>query len=318
MDLYEIRKKAKEKKEAEEAEARAAEEARAAKEASAGGEGSAEEPPAPKKPRPKKPRKKAVRKKPAAKEPKEAAAEEGPSVEPGPEEPPAEEVISFVEGAAEAPEPPADEADLLSGESDVPLDELMQRAFEAETAESAAPEEAGPSVAGTEPVEEEEAAMPALGPVVGDEEEEEAEDENIIEYLAFRLSDEEYAVRVSDIKEIIRPQKITMVPRAPEFVEGIFSLRGVIIPVFDIKKRLGFSNTERERTTRILIVSDGGAAQGIIVDRVTGVARLKADTIEPPPAVIGGVEAEYLEGIGRLDGRLLILFNTARVLSMEG
>jgi len=140
----------------------------------------------------------------------------------------------------------------------------------------------------------------------------------VVEYLAFRLASEEYAVKVEDVKEIIRLQRITQVPRAPEFVLGIISLRGVIIPVFDIKKRLGLEATERTRSTRIVVLSEKGAPQGIIVDKVTGVARLEASGIEPPPAVIGGVEGEFIEGIGRLDGRLLILFNTGRVLEMEG
>jgi len=145
-----------------------------------------------------------------------------------------------------------------------------------------------------------------------------ASDEEIVEYLAFMLAKEEYAVKVEDVKEIIRLQKITNVPRAPDFVEGIISLRGVIIPVFNIRRRLGLDETERTRSTRIVVVSHGGSPQGIIVDKVTGVARLRADSVEPPPAVIGGVEAEYLEGVGRLGDRLLILFNTDKALAMEG
>jgi len=316
MDLYEIRKKAREKREAEEKKARAEEEAarKPAGDASEGGE------------KPKKPRKKAAAKKTVARKPKKAKAEKptGPEAVPVAEETPSAveeegKAVSIVEPVS------------LAEEEDVPLDVLMQQAFEAETAGEPVSVEPAVPEPDIEPVAEEDVPAepsgtggdgggeePALpGPVSG-EDDEELEDENIVEYLAFMLSEEEYAVRVSDIKEIIRPQKITMVPRAPEFVEGIFSLRGVIIPVFDIKKRLGFADTERDRAARILIVSDGGDAQGIIVDRVTGVARLKEDRIEPPPTVIGGVEAEYLEGIGRLDGRLLILFNTARILSMEG
>lgn len=142
--------------------------------------------------------------------------------------------------------------------------------------------------------------------------------EDEVEYLAFMLAGEEYAVRVDDVKEIIRPQKTTLVPRTPGFVVGITSLRGVILPVFDMKKRLGFEETGRTKTARVIIVSDGGSPLGILVDRVTGVARLKMGEIEPPPAVIGGVESEYLHGVGRQGDRLLILMNTQRVLEMEG
>jgi purine-binding chemotaxis protein CheW len=159
-----------------------------------------------------------------------------------------------------------------------------------------------------------------LAPAPAREDPSTSEDEpsDIVEYLAFMLGREEYAFKVEDVKEIIRLQQITSVPRAPDFIRGIISLRGVIIPVFDIKKRLGLDETEKTRSTRIIVVSSDGAPHGVIVDKVTGVARLRADGIEPTPAVIGGVGAEYLEGVGRLGDRLLILFNTARVSAMEG
>ena len=144
----------------------------------------------------------------------------------------------------------------------------------------------------------------------------EASDE-IVEYLAFLLANEEYAVKVEDIKEIIRRQSITTVPRTPGFVLGIISLRGVILPVFDIKKRLGLEGGATSRkTSRIIVVADKYGLQGIMVDKVTGVVKLKGSAIEPPPAIIGGVEAEYLQGLGRIGDRLLILFNTDKVLTV--
>ncbi len=170
------------------------------------------------------------------------------------------------------------------------------------------------------PLPSPEVGVGELAPAPAREDPSTSEDEpsDIVEYLAFMLGREEYAFKVEDVKEIIRLQQITSVPRAPDFIRGIISLRGVIIPVFDIKKRLGLDETEKTRSTRIIVVSSDGAPHGVIVDKVTGVARLRADGIEPTPAVIGGVGAEYLEGVGRLDDRLLILFNTARVSAMEG
>lgn len=145
---------------------------------------------------------------------------------------------------------------------------------------------------------------------------EEPDTEVYVEYLAFMLADEEYAVKVEDMREIIRLQRVTAVPRAPEYILGITSIRGVIVPVFDIRKRLGLEAREPSRSTRILVMSDDGSPHGVIVDRVTGVVRIGKDDIEPPPAVIGGVDAEYLDGVGRASGRLLILFNTSNVLSL--
>lgn len=140
--------------------------------------------------------------------------------------------------------------------------------------------------------------------------------DTVTEYLTFMLADEEYAVKVEDMREIIRLQHITAVPRSPDFILGITSIRGVIVPVFDIRKRLGLEVREPSRSTRILVISDDGSPHGMLVDSVTGVVRLSDGDIEPPPAVIGGVEAEYLEGVGRASGRMLILFNTAKVLTL--
>ncbi len=170
-------------------------------------------------------------------------------------------------------------------------------------------EVAPPVVPGPPPVEEAQAIPEEAEPV------EPAAVE--AEYLAFMLSEEEYALKIEDVREIIRPRKITAVPRAPGFVMGVISLRGMILPVFDIKKRLGLGEAELSRPSRILVVSDRGSEQGIMVDRVTGVVRLGPDDIGPPPSVIGGVEAGYLEGVGRLGDRLLILFDTQKVLSMD-
>ncbi len=97
---------------------------------------------------------------------------------------------------------------------------------------------------------------------------------------------------------------------------GIISLRGVILPVFDIKKRLSLEGGGSRKTSRIIVVADKFGLQGIVVDKVTGVVKLKQSAIEPPPAVIGGVEAEYLHGLGRIGDRLLILFNTDKVLTV--
>jgi purine-binding chemotaxis protein CheW len=294
MDLLEIRKKAKEKKEAE---------ARA-KEAEAGpksDEGTTPDDAARPKPVKKRSRKKAA----------PIPADTGQNAETATKAP-----AKAAPEAAEVLHEPAGTAGVVSG----------RHADEGATAGVPSTEEAaGPGTAtpGPSPAQEEAYLEPSEGDVsdgtlLGDEEEEDSADEDIIEYLAFMLSGEEYAVKVEDVDEIIRLQKITMVPRAYDFVEGIISLRGVIIPVFDIKKRLGLETGERGRSTRIVIVSDDENPQGIIVDRVTGVARLRESAIEPPPAVIGGVEGEYLDGVGRIADRLIILFNTKKVLEMDG
>ncbi|UCD84439.1 MAG: chemotaxis protein CheW [Deltaproteobacteria bacterium] len=152
-----------------------------------------------------------------------------------------------------------------------------------------------------------------FGQAVGDEE----EIEEPLEILCFMLANEEYAVDIMEIKEVIKVPEITEVPRVPEFVLGIISLRGTIIPVFDLRKRLGLKTKEMSRATKIIIASDNGKNLGMVVDKVTQVARISGKKLEPPPPVIGGVEAEYIQGLGRFRERLLILLNLQKVLGFE-
>jgi purine-binding chemotaxis protein CheW len=135
------------------------------------------------------------------------------------------------------------------------------------------------------------------------------------ELLAFMLGDEEYALKMEEAREIIRWRKPTKVPRAPEYILGIISLRGVILPVFDVKKRLGLGELNPSRHTRIIVVSEGGSLSGMVVDRITGVSAVPEKEIESAPAVIDGNEAEYIEGVGRAGERLLILIRASRALS---
>ncbi|MGC2423975.1 MAG: chemotaxis protein CheW [Nitrospirota bacterium] len=136
-----------------------------------------------------------------------------------------------------------------------------------------------------------------------------------MELLAFMLGDEEYALKMEEAREIIRWRKPTKVPRSPEYIIGIISLRGIILPVFDVKKRLGLGELKPTRYTRIVVVSDGGSLSGMVVDRITGVTAVPEKGIESAPAVIDGNEAEYIEGVGRAEDRLLILIRASRALS---
>lgn len=137
------------------------------------------------------------------------------------------------------------------------------------------------------------------------------------ELLAFRLADEEYAVDVGAIEEIIKPKSVTEVPLTPPFVTGLISLRGRIVPVFDLRRRLGLAAEPFGRTSRIVVATDRGRVVGLQVDAVTGVVRLAAGDVGPTPAVVGGVDGEFLEGLGRVDGRLVILLNLPRLLEFS-
>lgn len=125
----------------------------------------------------------------------------------------------------------------------------------------------------------------------------------------------EYGVPITKVQEIISMATPTKMPQTPDFVEGIINLRGKIIPIIDLKKRFDMGKSDITNDTRSVIVEVEGQTIGIIVDEVSEVLRLQVENIEPPPAVIGGITAEYLTGVGKLDNRLLILLDMDKILS---
>ena len=138
--------------------------------------------------------------------------------------------------------------------------------------------------------------------------------ETQIELLGFMLSDEQYALDILEIKEIVRLQAITPVPRSPAWLKGIVTLRGVIVPIFDLRSRLGLAEIEHGPETRIVVVYRGEEFAGLIVDSITQVMRLPVEAIEPTPQTIALVEAEYLRGVARFRDQLVILLNLPRVV----
>ncbi|HJZ83601.1 MAG TPA: chemotaxis protein CheW [Polyangia bacterium] len=137
------------------------------------------------------------------------------------------------------------------------------------------------------------------------------------ELLSFRLAGEDYALDIIRIREIIKPAPLTEVPRAPAFVPGIISVRGTIVPVIDLRLRLRLHAPPPGKPARILIVSKDDDPYGLLVDEVRQVERLAHQDVEAPPAVIGGLEAEFIAGIGRAENKLLILLNLDAVLTFE-
>jgi len=135
-----------------------------------------------------------------------------------------------------------------------------------------------------------------------------------VELLGFMLSDEQYALDILEVKEIVRLHAITPVPRSPPWLKGIVTLRGVIVPIFDLRSRLGLAQIEHGAETRIVVVYRGEELAGLIVDSITQVMRLPVEAIEPPPQTIDQVEAEYLRGVARFRDHLVILLNLPRVV----
>ena len=134
-----------------------------------------------------------------------------------------------------------------------------------------------------------------------------------VEMLSFRLGGEEYALMVEDVKEVLKNRELTQVPNAPEYILGVTALRGPILAVIDLSRRLGLPPAARDDKSRILVVSSNDEDTGIVVDRVTGVVRIHLEDIRPVPETIEQ-GSEYLRGIVRKNDRLYILLDREKAL----
>ncbi|EMG36558.1 CheW protein [Desulfocurvibacter africanus PCS] len=142
--------------------------------------------------------------------------------------------------------------------------------------------------------------------------------DELLQLVTFSIAEEEFGVEILLVKEIIRPMSVTKVPNAPAFVEGVINLRGQVIPIIDLRKRFGLAASKLGKDTRIIVVEMSRMRVGFVVDAVSEVLRISAGTVEPPPAMIAGVESEFIKGVGKLDSRLLILLDLEKLFtSME-
>ena len=138
---------------------------------------------------------------------------------------------------------------------------------------------------------------------------------NELQLVVFDLAEETYGVDIGSVREIIRIQEITKVPRTPDYVEGVINLRGKVIPVIDLRRKFGFKKAEVTKDTRIVVVDISGNDIGVVVDAVTEVLRLSSDAVEPPSGVITTADSDYLLGIAKLESRLVILLDLQKALS---
>lgn len=120
------------------------------------------------------------------------------------------------------------------------------------------------------------------------------------------------------VKTIERMQPMTRVPKTPAFVKGVINLRGVVVPVIDLRSRFGLPETPYSDNTRVIIVAVNELEVGLIVDSANDVIDLNEDNIENPPEVVGGIKAKYLHGIAKIgEDRLLVLMNLEQVLNRD-
>ncbi len=152
-----------------------------------------------------------------------------------------------------------------------------------------------------------------------DKEQQNQEKDLIMQLVGFKIGKEQFGVDILMVQEIIRSAPITAVPNSPEFIEGVINLRGSIIPVIELRKRLNlYKPSEHHGKDWILIVDVDGRVTGFIVDSVTKVLKIRRDSIEPPPdIVVAGLKSQYIHGVCEIGKGLLILLDFSRILQVE-
>lgn len=138
-----------------------------------------------------------------------------------------------------------------------------------------------------------------------------------IKLIVFQLMNKEYAIPVNQVQAIEKIEHITRVPRTEKFIKGVINLRGVITPIIDLRSRFGFEEAEYSESNRVIIAGLNDLEVGFIVDLANDVIDIPANSIEPPPEVVGVTEAEYINGVVKIGNRLLILIDLEKILNTD-
>ena len=135
--------------------------------------------------------------------------------------------------------------------------------------------------------------------------------------VVFAMADEFYGVDIASVESIVKMQAITALPHVPEYIEGVTNLRGVVLPVIDLRKRFGYPSREINKDSRIIVINMGLVKTGMIVDEVSEVLTISDSFIEPPPVITTSLDSDFISGIAKMDNRLIIILDLTRVLSHE-
>ena len=138
-----------------------------------------------------------------------------------------------------------------------------------------------------------------------------------LKVIVFQLNDKEYAVPVGQVKSIEKIMHFTRVPHTSPFVKGVMNLRGVVTPLIDLRVRFGIQEQAYTDSTRVIIVSVAEAEVGLIVDGANDVIDIPSSIIEPPPEIVGAEAAEFINGVVKLEKRLLILIDLENILEFK-
>jgi len=138
-----------------------------------------------------------------------------------------------------------------------------------------------------------------------------------LQLVVFNIGKELYGVGIESVHEIVKVPDITEVPDAPAFLKGVINLRGKIVPVVDLRTRMKLDGKEKTKSSRVLITENDGRLVGLLVDAVSEVLKVNPEAVEAPPEMISSVGVEYITGVAKVEGSLIILLNLKKVFSVE-
>lgn len=138
-----------------------------------------------------------------------------------------------------------------------------------------------------------------------------------LKVIVFQLNDKEYTIPVSQVKSIEKIMHFTRVPHTLPFIKGVMNLRGVVTPLIDLRVRFGLEEQAYSDSTRVIIVSVADAEVGLIVDGANDVIDIPSGQIEPPPEIVGAEAAKYINGVVKIEKRLLILIDLENILDSK-
>ena len=141
-------------------------------------------------------------------------------------------------------------------------------------------------------------------------------EEKKLQFISFLIGEEEYATDILKVFEITNLKKLTKVPSMPHFVKGVLNLKGLVVPVIDLREKFGADSTKVTKYSVIMVVDVSGRVMGVIVDRVNEILKIKSSEIQPPPRFFSGIKSQFIRGMVKKDSdSFMIILDMAKILS---
>ncbi len=140
--------------------------------------------------------------------------------------------------------------------------------------------------------------------------------DDVVQLVGFVIGDEEYAVPILSIQEIIKPFSWTRVPQVPKYVLGVFNLRGSVIPLIDLRTKFGLPTKNQSDDTRFIVMRHGDDVAGFVIDRLTMAIRIKKENVGPPPDTVNGDDT-IIEGVGKQEDKIITILKVNRLLERD-